>query len=74
MFDYANMRSWLYHVFHIAPLNDFGSYALCMSDMLFDTAHSSTASPSFSVEVYTLYIDDGTLQKKLHKQHKKMTS
>ena len=33
-------------------MNDFGSLALCMSDRLFDSAHSSTASPSLSVEVY----------------------
>ena len=51
MFDDANMRSVLYPVFHIALLNDFGSFALCMSDRLFDSAHISTASPSLSVEV-----------------------
>ena len=44
MFDDANMRSGLYLVFHIALLNDFDSLALCMSDRLFDSAHSSTAS------------------------------
>ena len=52
MFDDANTRSWLYHFSYIALLNDFGSFALCMSDRLFDSAHSSTASPSLSVEVY----------------------
>ena len=52
MFDDANMRSGLYHFFHIALLKDFGSFALCMSDRLLDSAHSSTASPSLSVEVY----------------------
>ena len=52
IFDDANMRSGLYPFFHIALLNDFGSFALCMSDRLFDSAHSSTASPSLSVEVY----------------------
>ena len=52
MFDDANMRSGLYPFFHIALLNDFGSFALCMSDRLCDSAHSSTASPSLSVEVY----------------------
>ena len=53
MFDDANMRSGLYPFFHIALLNDFVSFALCMSDdMLFNSAHSSTASPSLSVEVY----------------------
>ena len=46
MFDDANMRSGLYSFFHITLLNDFGSFALCMSDRLFDSAHSSTASPS----------------------------
>ena len=45
------MMSWLYPFFHIALLNDFGSFALYMSDRLFDSAHSSTASPSLSVEV-----------------------
>ena len=52
MFDYANMRSEWYPFFHIALLNDFGSFALCTSDRLFDSSHSSTASPSLSVEVY----------------------
>ena len=52
MFDDANMRSWLYPFFHIALLNDFGSFALCMSDRLFDSGHSSTTSLSLSVEVY----------------------
>ena len=52
MFDDANMRSGLYPSFHIALLNDFGSFALCLSDRLFNSAHSSTASPSLSVEVY----------------------
>ena len=52
MFDDANMRSGLYPFFHIALLKDLGSFAMCMSDMLFDSAHSSTASPSLSVEVY----------------------
>ena len=40
------------HFFHIALLNDFESFASCMSDGSFDSAHSSTASPSLSVEVY----------------------
>ena len=54
MFDDANMRLGLYPFFHMALLIDFGSFALCMtvSDRLFDSAHSSTASPSLSVEVY----------------------
>ena len=42
----------MYPFFHIALLNDFGRFALCMSDRLFDAAYSSTASPSLSVEVY----------------------
>ena len=42
MFDDANMRSGLYPFFHIALLNDFGSFTLCMNDGLFDSAHSST--------------------------------
>ena len=46
MYDDANMRSGLYPFFHIALLNDFDSFALCMSDRLFDSAHSSTAYPS----------------------------
>ena len=52
MFDDAYKRSWLYPFIHITMLNDFGSFALCMSDKLFDSAHNSTASPSLSVEVY----------------------
>ena len=52
LFDDENMLSGLYPFFHIALLNDFGSFALCMSDRLFDSAHSSTASPLLSVEVY----------------------
>ena len=39
MFDDANMRSGLYPFFHIALLNDFGSFAVCMCDRLFDSAH-----------------------------------
>ena len=51
MFDDTNMRSGLYPYFHITLLNGFGSFALCMSDMLVDSSHSSTASPSLSVVV-----------------------
>ena len=51
MFDGENMRSGLYPFFHIELLNYFGCFALCMSHKLFDSAHSSTASPSLSVEV-----------------------
>ena len=52
MFDDANMRSELYPFFRIAHalLNDFESFALCMSDRLYDLAHRSTASPSLLVE------------------------
>ena len=46
MFDDANMRSGLYLFFHIAL---FGSFALCMSVWLFDSAHRSTSSSSLSV-------------------------
>ena len=46
MFDDANMRSGLHLFFYIALLNFFGSFALCMSDRLFDSAHSSTGSSS----------------------------
>ena len=51
MFADANMRSGLYPFIHIALLNYFCSFALCMSDRLFDSAHNSTAL-SLSVEVY----------------------
>ena len=46
MFEDTKMRSGLYPFFHIALLNDFGSFALWMSDNLFESAHCSTASPS----------------------------
>ena len=52
LFDDTNMRSALYLFFHIALLNDFGSFALCMSDSLFGSAHCSTDSPSLFVVVY----------------------
>ena len=52
MFEDTKMRSGLYRFFHIALLNDFGSFALWMSDNLFESAHCSTASPSLSVVVY----------------------
>ena len=52
MFVDANMTSGLYPFFYIALLNDFGSFALCMSDRLFDSAHSYIAPPSLSVDVY----------------------
>ena len=56
MFEDENMRSGLYPFFHIALLNDFGSFSLYMSDKLLDSAHSSTASPSLSVEVYPQWV------------------
>ena len=52
MFDDANMTSGMYPFLHIALLNDFGTFALCMSDSLFESAHISTASLSLSFEVY----------------------
>ena len=52
MFEDTKMRSGLYLFFHIALLNDFGSFALWMSDNLFEFAHCSTDSPSLSVVVY----------------------
>ena len=52
MFEDTKMKSGLYPFFHIALLNDFGSFALWMSDNLFESAHCSTASPSLSVVVY----------------------
>ena len=52
MFEDTKMRSGFYHFFHIALLNDFGSFALLMNDNLFESAHGSTASSSLSVAVY----------------------
>ena len=52
MFEDTKMRSGLYPFYNIALLNDFGSFALWMSDNLFESAHCSTASPSLSVVVY----------------------
>ena len=52
MFEGTKMRSGLYPFFHIALLNDFGSFSLCMSDRLFGSAHCSTDSPSLFVVVY----------------------
>ena len=52
MFEDTKMRSGLYPFFHIALLNDFGSFALWMSDNLFESAHCSTASLSLSIVVY----------------------
>ena len=46
MFEDTKMRTGLYPFFHIALLNDFGRFTLCMSDMLFESAHCSTDSPS----------------------------
>ena len=52
MFEDTKMRSGLYPFFHIALFNDFGSFALCMGDNLFESAHCLTASQSLSVVVY----------------------
>ena len=52
IFDDTKMRSGLYPFFHIALLNDFGSFALGTSDRLFESAHCSTDSPSLFVVVY----------------------
>ena len=52
LFDDINMISGLYAFFHIALCNYFRSFALCMSDSFLESAISSTASPSLSVEVY----------------------
>ena len=50
VFEDTKMRSGFYAFFHIALLNDFGSFALCMSDMPFGYAHFSTDSaPSLFV-------------------------
>ena len=52
MFDDKKMRSRLYPIFHIALLNDFGSFTFCMSDRLLESVYCSTDSPSLSVVVY----------------------
>ena len=52
MFEDTKMRPGLHPLFHIALLNDFGSFALCMSDRLFESAHFSTDSLSLFVVVY----------------------
>ena len=43
MFEDTKMRFGLYPFFHVALLNDFGSFALWMSDNLFKSVHCSTA-------------------------------
>ena len=52
MFEDTKMRSGLYPFFHIALLNDFGSFALWMSDNQFESANCSIVSPSLSAVVY----------------------
>ena len=52
IYEDTEMRSGLYPFFHIALFNDFGSFALCMSDRLFESAHCSTDSPSLFVVEY----------------------
>ena len=63
MFEDTKMRSGLYPFFHVALLNDFASFALCMSDRLFESAHCSTYSPSLFVVVCPrVYYDCWNLQ------------
>ena len=45
MLDDAKMRSGLYPSFHLALLNDFGSFALWISVKLYEFSHCSTAFP-----------------------------
>ena len=52
MFEDTKMRSVLYPFFHIALLKDFGSFPLCISDRLFESAHCSTDSPLLFVVEY----------------------
>ena len=52
MFEDTKMISGLDPFFHIALLNDFDNFALCMSDRLFESTHCSTDSPSLFVVVY----------------------
>ena len=42
MFDGIKINFELYPFYHIALLNDFGSFVLCMIHMLFESAHCST--------------------------------
>ena len=65
MLDDTRMRSGLYPFFHIALLNDFGSFASC--DRLFESTHFSTdylsvavccgVSPECTVAVEISYYD-----------------
>ena len=41
MFEDMKMRSGIYPFFHITLFNDFGSFALCMSNILFESTHFS---------------------------------
>ena len=52
MFEDTKIISMLYPFLHIALLNDFGSFALCMSDRLFESAHCSTDTPTLFVVMY----------------------
>ena len=52
MVEDKKVRSGLYPFFQIVLLNVFGSFALCMSDRLFQSVHCSTDSPSLFVVVY----------------------
>ena len=51
MLETTKMRSGLYPFFHIALLNDFGGFALCMSDSQF-VSYCSTDYPSLFVVAY----------------------
>ena len=59
MFEDTKMRSGLYPFFHIALLNDFGSFALWMSDNLFGSAHCLL--DRFSVAIRCSVSPEGTV-------------
>ena len=48
MLEDGKMRSGLKPFFHLSLLKDFGSFASWMSIRLFDSAHSTTATPLLS--------------------------
>ena len=48
----TKMRSGLYSFFHTALLNHFGSFGLCITDRLFESANFSTDSSTLFVVVY----------------------
>ena len=49
MFDDTKRRSGLYPLFHIALLNDFGRFALCISDRLFESAISLHSLDNYNI-------------------------